>query len=454
MTHSPAVDVVVVGAGLSGLSAARNLVALGHSVHVFEANDRVGGRTLNHKLDGANVDLGGTFVGPTQDRILALAQETACAHHPTNTVGESAVSWRGRVRRYSGTVPSLGVGNLVDIGRLQFKIDRLAKTLPQGTPWDGKNAAELDSHTLASWLAAQHASQSSKDLFAIVAKTSWGCEPAEISMLYVLDYIRGCGGIDRMLATKGGAQQEHFPDGTQTISMSVAERLGESISLGSAVRKIDWSGAGVAVSSVARTVTAKAVIVAVPPAMRSRIDFDPILPVEHRSLGQRWPQGVLTKVYARYERPFWRDNGLNGQSLSDTGPVFATFDTSPSADGPGVLLGFIGADYARSYDRLPPHERRLRALSSFATVFGDDAMHPTAFVDQRWAGEEWIGGGPTAAVPPGALTRYGSWLARPIGPIHWAGTETADRWAGYMDGAVRAGERAARECLATVENRD
>lgn len=450
MTKDKAVDAVVVGAGLSGLAAARNLTARGHSVRVFEAGDQVGGRTRNHQLDGVNVDLGGTFVGPSQDRIIALARETGCAFRPTFTTGQSAISWRGSVRRYSGTIPALGAVELADIGRLTLTIGRIVRDMPEGAPWEAKNAAELDSHTLASWLRARRALSSSHALFAIVAKTTWGCEPDEISMLYALDYIRGCGGLDRMLDTEGGAQQEHFSDGAQTIAQRMAAELGDRVEVGSPVRRIERHESGAVVHTDSESVGCRAVIVAVPPTMRSSIDFQPPLPEEHRSLMQRWPQGVLTKIYASYARPFWRESGLNGQILSDAGPIFATFDTSPTSDGPGILLGFIGGDYAREFDRLPDHERRLRALSSLASMFGDEALQATAYVDQRWASEPWIGGGPTAVVPPGVLTRYGRTLAEPVGPIHWAGTETASEWAGYMDGAVRAGERASQECLALL----
>ncbi|MFC9787019.1 flavin monoamine oxidase family protein [Rhodococcus sp. NPDC127528] len=449
-SSAPAVDVVVVGAGLSGLAAARSLTARGHAVRVLEAGEQVGGRTRNHQLAGVNVDLGGTFVGPGQDRIIALAHETGCDYHRTHTSGQSAISWRGTMRRYDGTIPALGALELADIGRLQLIVGRLVAGMRAGAPWETKNAAELDSHTLASWLRSRRALASTHALFAIVAKTTWGCEPDEISMLYALDYIRGCGGLDRMLDTEGGAQQEHFPGGAHSISVRMAAELGERVTVGSPVRRIEWHDGGAVVHTDTESLTCRAVVVAVPPAMRASIAFEPALPEEHRSLGQRWPQGVLTKIYAAYERPFWRDRGLNGQILSDAGPIFATFDTSPAPDGPGILLGFIGGDYAREFDRLPDHERRLRALSSLASMFGDDALQATAFVDQRWAAEPWVGGGPTAVVPPGVLTRYGRTLAEPVGPIHWAGTETATEWAGYMDGAVRAGERASHECLAAL----
>jgi monoamine oxidase len=127
--------------------------------------------------------------------------------------------------------------------------------------------------------------------------------------------------------------------------------------------------------------------------------------------------------------------------------VFITFDVSPASDGPGVLLGFVDA---RSFDGLPAEQRRRDALSCFASLFGEEALKPLDYVDHCWGMEEFAAGGPTAAVPPGSWTRYGPWLRRPVGPIHWAGTETADEWTGFLDGAVRSGQRAAAEVAARL----
>jgi len=168
----------------------------------------------------------------------------------------------------------------------------------------------------------------------------------------------------------------------------------------------------------------------------------PALPAEYRGLPACWPQGRLSKAYAAYPTPFWRANGLSGQALSDEGPVFITFDVSPRPDGPGVLLGFADA---RRFDLLPADERRRQALASFASLFGDAALEPADYIDFRWGTEDFAAGGPTAAVPPGSWTRYGPWLRRPLGRIHWAGAETADEWTGFLDGAVRSGRRAAAE---------
>ncbi|OJV74436.1 MAG: monooxygenase [Microbacterium sp. 71-36] len=437
------VDVVVVGAGLSGLAAARRLRQYGLTVAVFEASARVGGRVASASVDGVHVDLGGTFVGPGQDRILALAEEMGVSRYVTYGAGENVIRWRGQHKRYRGTVPSIGAG-IVDVGRIQLMIDRLARTIPPGAPASAPQAAQLDAESLGSWLRRSHATSASRDLIAIAARTTWGCEPDEISLLHALHYIHQAGGLSSMLDTEGGAQEEHFVEGSHAIAVRIAGELGDAVRLGAPVRRIEVRGDRVLVSTADETVTAGSVIVAVPPALRDRIAFAPALPPRHAQLAQRWPAGILSKAYAVYERPFWRDRQLSGQGLSDTGPVFITFDASPpDAGGPGVLLGFVGGVYAREWDDLPEPERRARVLSSFADLFGPKALDAVGYIDQRWGAETWVGGGPTAAPGPGVVVPYAGALAAPVGRILWAGTETADRWTGFMDGAVRAGERAA-----------
>jgi monoamine oxidase len=214
--------------------------------------------------------------------------------------------------------------------------------------------------------------------------------------------------------------------------------------LDAVVRKIERHTSGtlatLAVTSDKGTVAAKAVIVAIPPEHRKGIAFLPDLPPEYGKLAQHWPQGNLSKAYVAYETPFWRADGLSGEALSDEGPVFTTFDVSPGDDGPGILLGFTDA---RTFDPLSGAERRDRALSGFAALFGDAALEPIDYLDHCWGAEEFAPGGPTAAVPPGSWTTYGPWLRKPVDGIHWAGTETADKWTGFLDGAIRSGQRAA-----------
>jgi monoamine oxidase len=245
-----------------------------------------------------------------------------------------------------------------------------------------------------------------------------------------------------MLDVKGGAQQDRFPAGTQQLAIRMADELGARVRLSSPVRRIVDDGDGTVVHTDAGATPARAVVVAIPPQHRAAIAFEPALPEQFTALVHHWPQGSLSKAYAAYETPFWRADGRSGEAISDEGPVFITFDVSPGDDGPGILLGFTDP---RTFDPLPADQRRARALECFATLFGDAARAPVDYVDHRWGREEFAPGGPTAAVPPGSWTSYGPWLRKPVGDVFWAGTETADEWTGFLDGAVRSGLRVAGE---------
>jgi monoamine oxidase len=436
-------DVVVIGAGLAGLTAARELTRRGLDTVVLEGRDRVGGRTKPATLAGVPIDLGASFVGPTQDAVLALAAELGCPTTPTYHDGANLIRWRGGIRRYHGTIPKLGPLSLLDIGRIQWQFERIAKGVDITEPWASPQAAKPDSVSLGGWLKSVRASAGSRDLMAIMARVTWGAEPDEISMLHALRYVKTSGGLNRMLDVVGGAQQDHFPGGTHELSAKMAAALGERIRLGAIVSRIEWSQDAVAVSSSGGVVEARRAVIAVAPAQRLDIDIAPAPPIEYQQLAQRWPLGALTKSYAAYPTPFWRAKGLSGQALSDEGPIFITFDVGPPAgDGPGILLGFTDA---RHFDRLEPAQRREQALGGFAALFGEEARNPIDFADQRWGAETFAPGGPTAAVPPGSWTQFGPLLRKPVGPLHWAGTETADEWTGFLDGAVRSGQRAAAE---------
>ena len=348
------------GAGFAGLTAARDLVRLGYDVIVLEGRDRVGGRSSTTTIAGTPVDLGGTFVGPTQDAVAELARELGCETVPTHSRGKNLIKWRGRVRAYRSTIPRLSMLELFDVSRIQWRFERICRRISVAEPWKAPHADSLDNQTLDRWLRSLHAGASTRDLMAIMSRVTWGCEPDQVSMLHAVRYVKAAGGIGRMLDVQGGAQQDRFPGGTQQIALRLADELGERVRRGAIVRRIERHADGtITVGADGGDVTAKAVIVAIPPAHRGAIDFSPDLPAEYNKLTQHWPQGNLSKAYAAYETPFWRANGCSGEALSDEGPVFITFDVSPGDDGPGILLGFTDA---RTFDSLPPRRApRARA---------------------------------------------------------------------------------------------
>lgn len=445
-------DVAVVGAGLAGLTAARELQGAGVSTVVIEARDRVGGRTLNEPIgDGKVVEVGGQWIGPTQHRLAALARELGVETFPTWSEGENLIEWKGGLKRYRGTIPRLGPHVLADIGQAQWKLDRMARRVPVEAPWEAPRAARWDSETFAGWMRRNVATPGARELLRLAIEAVWAVEPEDLSLLHLLFYIRSAGNLDALLDTEGGAQQDRFVGGSQLVSLRLAETLAaDTIVLEAPVRRIAHGDGGVTLEGETARVRARRAILAMPPVLTARIAYEPALPGYRDGMTQRMPQGAVIKCMAVYDEPFWRAEGLSGQGLSDTGPAKLTYDNSPPDGSPGVLLGFLEGKQARELGRLPAHERRDAVVGGFARLFGPRAAKPERFVERSWADEEWTRGCYGCSFTTGGWTAYGKALREPIGPLHWAGAETATTWNGYMDGALQSGERAAREALAAL----
>lgn len=447
------VDVAIVGAGLAGLAAARSLAAAGASFAVLEARDRVGGRTLNEPLgDGKLVEVGGQWVGPTQHRLAALARELGVATFPTHSRGESVIEWRGRLKRYRGTIPRLGPHVLADMAQAQARLDRMARSVPPESPWSAGRAERWDGQTFATWMRRNVATPAGRELLTLAIEAVWAVEPEDVSLLHVLFYIRSAGGFDALLDTEGGAQQDRFVGGSQLVSLRMAEALGDAVVLGAPVRRVRHGPRGVELESGAGAVRARRAIFAMPPVLTSRIAYDAPLPGYRDGMTQRMPQGAVIKCMAVYDEPFWRADGLSGQALSDTGPAKLTYDNSPPDGSPGVLLGFLEGRQARELGRVSVDERRNRVVAGFARLFGPRAARPERWIERSWADEEWTRGCYGCSFTTGGWTAYGRALREPVGPLHWAGAETAVTWNGYMDGALESGDRAAAEALAALSS--
>ncbi len=447
-------DVVIVGAGLAGLTAADALARRGRSVLVLEADDRVGGRILGEPIGGGDfVEMGGEFIGPTQNRIAALANRLGVRTFPTYLRGDNVYHRLGTRRRYPKDVPLPPDSGAAEAAKAIVQLDQMASEVPTENPWRAPRAREYDSKTFQTWIEENLQTPGGRFLATLATRAIFSCEPRDTSLLFVLFYIaaagneRNEGNLERLVATEDGAQERRFVGGSQRIPEKLARQLGSRVVLGAPVNRIVQSGGGVRVEAEGLTAVGREVIVAIPPTLSGRIDYRPKLPADRDQLTQRYPMGSVIKVNVVYDRPFWRDRGLTGSALGDLSPLQVTFDNTPPDGRPGVLMGFIEASEARRLDRRSAEERKRGVIDNLAKYFGSQARRPRRYIEKLWDEDAWHRGCPVGIPSTGTLLEYGPAIRRPVGRVHWAGTETATFWNGYMDGAVRSGERAAGEVL-------
>lgn len=446
-------SVIVVGAGAAGLAAARTLLAAGIDVRVLEARDRVGGRTEGTTTsDGFPVDLGGQWIGPSQTRVWALVEELGLETFDTYDEGSMVIDLGGRrslMDTGKGAVPKLNPFVLADIAQGLTRFERLAAKVPLEAPWRVKGARRLDSQTFETWIRRNLRTATGRDYFRIACEAIFSADAADFSALHALFYAHSGSGFESLMNVENGAQQTRFTDGAFHLAEVLAEPLADRVTLRAPVRRIEHSEDAVTVSTRDGAVhRADAVIVTLPPTLAGRLEYSPALPAWRDQLTQKLPMGSVIKIHAVYDRPFWRDEGLNGQAASDTGPVKITFDNSPPDAHAGILTGFMEADDGRIMSRRSPEERRAAALGCFTRYFGPRAAEPTEVLERDWSAEEFSRGCYGAHFGTGVWTSSGERLRNPVGRIHWAGTEYSPVWNGYIEGALRSGETAAGDVLA------
>ena len=321
-------------------------------------------------------------------------------------------------------------------------IEAIADTVDVNAPWAHPDGKLLDSMTFAEWLR-QNVPHEGARQFAATEVGSVPCaSPEEISVLHLAWLIKACHGIDELF---GDAQADRLIGGTQTVARRVAERLKDEIKFNQPVRRIQWNEKGAVVQSDSIAVTARRVIVAVPPGLAGAIEYSPALTANRTQVTQRWPQGLVIKVSMVYGAPFWRDDGLNGTSYDHISVMGETADSSnpPEHSKAGILTGFVYTDNARNVAPLAAEERKRILLEEVAKRFGPKALEPVNYHESNWTEAQWTRGCFTGFLTPGATTLFGSAVRDPVGPIHWAGTETSTDWPSFIDGAIRSGEREA-----------
>ncbi|XP_029458986.1 LOW QUALITY PROTEIN: amine oxidase [flavin-containing] A-like [Rhinatrema bivittatum] len=449
-------DVVVIGGGISGLSAAKLLVESGLSVVVLEARDRVGGRTFTIRNKQVKyVDVGGAYVGPTQNRILRLAKEMGVQTYKVHIADRLIHHVKGKSYLFQGAFPP--VWNplaYLDYNNLWRTIDEMGKEIPIEAPWEAPHAAEWDRMTMKDFIDRICWTSAARKFATLFVNINVTSEPHQVSALWFLWYTKLCGGTTRMFSTTNGGQERKFVGGAGQISERMMELLEGRVKLQRPVIRIEQSGDSVVVETLNHELyEAKFLICAIPPGLTTKIHFNPELPALRNQLIQRLPMGSVIKCMVYYKEAFWRKMGYSGSMIieDEEAPIGITLDdTKPDGSVPAIM-GFILTRKASALTHLSTEERKKRLCQLYAKVMGTEkALHPVHYEEKNWCEEQYSGGCYTAYFPPGIMTQFGRAIRQPVGRIYFAGTETATQWSGYMEGAVQAGERAAREVLCSM----
>jgi monoamine oxidase len=444
-------DFCVIGAGFAGMTAARRLIDAGHRVVVLEARDRIGGRVWGHPYhDDVKIDVGGTWYGARQDRLRNLIKEAGLSMYPTFDRGDSVLFLDGKAQRYKGLIPKIDLWSLLVLGLTIKRLDWMMKKVPLNEPWRFAKAKDWDSQSAEGWFRSFLNVPSKKaQLFVHQMITGlFAADASEVSLLNALVLARGSGSLEYSANVKGGADEQLVDGGMHLVAEYLAGKLGDAVQLNSPVRAIKQDDGGVEIVSDALEVRAKRAVVATPPLLASRILYEPALPEDHAYLLQRVPPGAIMRAVVEYEEPFWRRDGLTGETLAPGHTCAFSIDQSPKSGTPGIISIYSSGPAAINLSSRPPSERREVFLGALADRLGPKARNPVHYLEANWSQEPWSLGGMIGHFPPGVLTTYGAQLRAPVGRIHWAGTETATVHHGLIDGAIRSGERAAAEILA------
>ena len=431
-------DVIVLGAGLAGLSAARDLAAAGVDVLVLEARDRVGGRVEQAVLDdGRVVQLGGEVVGHAHTSYLGLVAELGLTLVPSY-VAEPGEIVRATPEDVSvGDPPSwFGPDDWVLHEEVTAQFVKLAQTVDPARPWDHPDATRLDAMSCGDWLRANHATAAVTRLWEIGQLSLSSGSYERTSMLAALR--KSAAVPSESHYSSDDWEGLRVDEGSATVALRMAGELGQRVRLGSPVAAvaIDPNRSTVRLRN-GETFTATAVVCALPVGPLRDVHITGVSDARLDSL-HRQRNALAAKVAAVYDRPFWRDLGRSGLSESE-GVLGSTWP-----QGHGILSALVPPERFGVLAGIPAHLRQPELLAQIARMYGEQAASPSAFYLRLWGSDPWTQGYVTQWVPGDVMA---------VGPLH--GTHEppfyvcgSDQWvAGYMEGAVRTGRGAAAAVL-------
>lgn len=443
--------VVVIGAGFAGLAAASLLCRAGCDVVILEARNRIGGRVAGGNLGDYSVDLGAMWTASTQHRLIALVAQQGRTTFPTALDGEGVALIEGVLHRFPGEASHELLGVDAPLFLQTLEAAEALADLADLAPKDD-HTVMLDSLTVSTWLSGITDNTRVHSAWGVVVHNILCCTSSDVSMLYFLRYVASGGGLfAQMSAADGGSQQLLVTGGLHSVAEALAASLECVIRLSEPVEAIVREDGGLTVITARETYRADRVILAVPPAFVPRIRISPPLPECQMELFSGLRGGSVIKAWIRYPRPFWREAGLNGLAFSDTHGCEAFYDATPPSSTFGVLVAFFTGDRARAWGACDMKARRNEVAMCVTALFGTEGGAPTDYIDTDWSAEAWNDGCFAAFAPPGLTTGTSATLRDPWQGLHFAGTETASAWIGYVEGALESGERAAAEILAALK---
>ncbi len=449
--------VVVVGAGLSGLSAARRLKAEGvTTVRVIEARDTIGGRMRLKKVDSpagkeAVVDLGGQWIGETQTEIVKLVEDLRINKFKQYKEGATVVAYDGKPPvRVSNEPPAPDEAGHTAAEALSNSLTEAARDIDTEMPWTSPNAQDLDKRTLGQWIDdVGKFNAYARFWVGLDAKFNQsGGSPYEVSLLHSLFEQKANPSADKPdeFLLVGGAGQ---------IPGCMCEQFDIECTTSARVETISQNIAAKNVKVITRNeeITADAAIVAMPPLLAGAIRYDPPPSAQRIQLTSRMAMGTIAKVAFIYDEPWWRGQGLSGVCVSSDRVVGTTADSgllsAAGEDPPGILTSFIQGDELIAWSKLDEGTRKQRVYAAIEYYFGKNDF-PWTYEEKIWPQEQFTCGAYNGYLPPGGWTSYGAAIREPHGRIFWAGTETATKWMGYFDGAIRAGYQAADDAVKLI----